>query len=310
MKNKTLHVLLISFVAVAFYSSETNAQSCNDPNPKGNNQDTRICNDNGDWRDGQAEQAEGTFYSFFENTDDSGNEMVIFDNQYSKNFEIRWDLAKDYSDDVVGGTGWEFGNTSRDIGYWVGNVSSNAKGKNGDQRLIYGAYGWTCNSTTNANAQAQEYYIIDSWEGNGQFVPWDPSANRNATKIDDVSVSINYKRSNGTTASKNVTYDIYAVNVPARAQYCGDGRDRAFQQYWSVRRDGDKGKGNLAEVIDLSRHYNAWYNATKGSNDGITTFRRWHVNKGYVIMAAEAFGTVNFEHKGSLNSSVWSNNGN
>jgi len=248
--------------------------------------DRNIC----DPGNGTTGNFNGTWYSYYEGSsqNDRSNcdvKMRVYDDN-NNHFRIDWDQNSTWQEDVVGGVGWSRGSDTRKIGSNIGQFTSNSSS---NPRAIAGVYGWTCvsaNRTQDPNTSAQEYYIVDSWVGSNQFIPWDENANAPATPL----------RSNGqdvTVSANGGTYKVYKVGRDG-PQYCGNGSSRKFDQFWSVRTSSLSTGSNRS--IDFASHDNIW------DNHG---FRSSKVKNGYQILMGEAFGHNDFRHKGAIDGSVW-----
>ncbi|MDO6575539.1 glycoside hydrolase family 11 protein, partial [Staphylococcus pasteuri_A] len=75
------------------------------------------------------------------------------------------------------------------------------------------------------------------------------------------------------------------------AQYCGNGDNRQFKQYWSVRRSPTSTGSN--QELDFGPHANRWDNSDLG-------FKTNGIANGYQILAIEVFGDANLNHKGAV----------
>lgn len=219
----------------------------------------------------------GYFYTWFEasSASTSGCKTRLEVGGSKRHFATFWDMEKEWTEDAVGGMGWTNGGDTRKFGYQVKSLSSNSK----LQKALVAIYGWSCNGSS-----IEEYYVVDTWAGGGQFVPWDENANNPAKSL--------------TTVSANgATYDVYKVgrNGP---HGCGSG-NKSFDQYWSVRRGANGIKKN--KKIDFGPHVNKW------DNYG---FDKSGLPNGYVVLASESFGDANVEHKGSMGAVVWWRGGN
>lgn len=218
----------------------------------------------------------GHFYSWFElskNDIKTCKVKIGFYNEATRHYRAEWSMPKSWNEDAIGGLGWNSGARYRKIGYNIGELSSNSS----NQKALVAFYGWACSGNT-----SQEYYVVDSWKGPDQFVPWDETAGAPA-------------KSKGTVNANNATYDVYVVNRNG-AQYCGNGEDKSFKQYWSVRRSPTATGKNQA--IDFGPHVNRWDDSDIGFKaDGITN--------GYQILATEIFGDANVYHSGATDISLW-----
>lgn len=246
--------------------------------------DRQICNPG----NGTSGAFRGLFYSYYEGSSQNDRwncdvKFRIYDDG-SRHFRIDWDQNQTWGEDVVGGMGWTWGWDRRKIGYNFGEFTSNAGTK-----AIAGVYGWTCGSRDRnryPNTAAQEYYIVDTWSGSGNFVPWDENRNAPANPI----------RKNGRDViidANGGKYKVYKVRRNG-AQYCGNGSARGFDQFWSVRTSSlstgvDRG-------IDFANHDNVWDDYGFSSN---------RVRNGYQIVMGEAFGHANFRHKGAVDGTAW-----
>lgn len=218
----------------------------------------------------------GHFYSWYElSSADITNcdvNLTLLSNEYRR-FKTTWNMPATWSEDAVGGLGWEQGSSTRRLSYQVNELTSNSQ----NQRVIVGLYGWSCEEDT-----SQEYYVIDTWFGDQAFVPWDETIAGPANKVTSIQ-------------TQHGIYDIYVLNRNG-AQYCGNGEPRSFQQYWSVKQIPT----DLANkhIINFSEHLDHWQQTDLGFNtDGLES--------GYQIFVAEIFGDANVNHKGSVDISVW-----
>lgn len=247
--------------------------------------DRTICNPGG----GTSGFYNGDFYSFFEassQNDVSNCDVKIRLRQSIRGrFNIDFNQNETFGEDAVGGMGWRNGSDTRTIKYRLNTLTSNSSST---PRVIAGVYGWTCGSndrTRNPSTTAQEYYIVNSWGGSGQFVPFDEQAGGPAVALKqnnrDVIISANGGR-----------YKIYKVRRDG-PQYCGDGTPRAFDQFWSVR------QGPIAapkdSTVTFSTHDNKWDDFGFSSSS---------VRNGYQIVFAEAFGDQGFRHIGTVDMRV------
>lgn len=213
----------------------------------------------------------GQFYTWFENmnVEDCNTRMRVLDNT-RRTYRAFWDQEKNFQADAVGGMGWEFGSSDRVIRYTITNFQSNANTNVVGVKAVAGIYGWTCVSrdrVANPNTSAQEYYIIDDWVGDNEFVPFDDQTEAPAiAKSQEVSAN-------------GGTYKVYVIERNEAPQYCGDGSPRKFTQFWSVRTQ--KTSRNTENTIEFARHSNVW------DDFG---FRATKVSNGYQVVAVEAFG--------------------
>lgn len=222
----------------------------------------------------------GLFYSWFElsqeNINDCDTRLELYKND-GRHFRATWDMAKSWGEDAVGGMGWRYGGKTRKFGYNIGELTTNSD----IQKALIGIYGWSCYKSGRKEI-SQEYYIVDTWKGPGKFVPWDENAGAPA-------------KSKGTVKANGATYDVYKVRRNG-AQFCFNGANKSFDQFWSVRRSPTQiGKNHS---IDFKPHSNRWDN-----ND--LRFQPNGVPSGYQIFAAEIFGDANLRHKGAIDATVW-----
>ncbi|MDO6686172.1 MULTISPECIES: glycoside hydrolase family 11 protein [unclassified Agarivorans] len=218
----------------------------------------------------------GHFYSWFElsqNNIKSCDVKIGFYNDAGRHYRAEWNMAKSWGEDAIGGLGWENGARYRKIGYNVGELTSNSN----IQKALVALYGWSC-----SGSNSQEYYVVDSWKGPGKFVPWDENEGAPA-------------ESKGTVNANGATYDVYLVDRNG-AQYCGNGDNRQFKQYWSVRRSPTSTGSN--QELDFGPHANRWDNSDLG-------FKTNGIANGYQILAIEVFGDANLNHKGAVDLSLW-----
>lgn len=236
-----------------------------------------ICDPAGDSDNGFGSGTyRGHFYSWFEisqNDITTCDVKIGFYNDAGRHFRAQWDMAKSWGEDAVGGLGWPTGSQNRKIGYNVGELSSNSN----LQKALVALYGWSCRGNT-----SQEYYVVDTWQGPGQFVPWDENAGAPAI-------------SKGTVNANGATYDVYVVGRNG-AQYCGNGQSREFDQFWSVRRSPTPVGQN--QQLDFRPHINRWDNSDLG-------FDPQGLANGYQIFAVEIFGDATVNHQGIVDASVW-----
>ncbi|MGY5449922.1 glycoside hydrolase family 11 protein [Agarivorans sp. MS3-6] len=236
-----------------------------------------ICDPAGDSDNGYGSGTyRGHFYSWFElsqNNIKTCDVKIGFYNDAGRHYRAEWNMAKSWGEDAIGGLGWSKGARYRKIGYNVGELTSNSS----IQKALIALYGWSCSGST-----SQEYYVVDTWKGPGQFVPWDETAGAPAS-------------SKGTVNANGATYDVYLVDRDG-AQFCGSGDSRKFKQYWSVRRSPTKTGDN--HNLNFGPHVNRWDNSDLG-------FKRDGLANGYQILAIEIFGDANTNHKGAVDVSLW-----
>ena len=225
----------------------------------------------------------GAFYSWFElasdNTESNCTNKITFIGDHKRHFRINWRMPRSWSEDSIGGMGWEKGKVNRKIAYNISQLKSNSP----RQKALVAVYGWSCSKTKNRSI-SQEYYIVDSWAGPGKFVPWDENANDGngspATPL-------------GSVSANGATYDFYKVRRNG-AQFCFSGNSRSFDQFWSVRRT--KNKTGRSNTIDFKPHSNKW------DNRG---FKPKGLSNGYQILAVEVFGDANLNHSGTIDVKTW-----
>jgi len=273
-KYKTALVISAGLFATAFTTMDSHAA------------DRRICNPG----NGITGTFGGDFFTYFEsstaNDERNSNVCITLTNTPNRGeFTIDFNQPRTFKEDVVGGVGFANGSPTRVINYELKEIKSNSSlNKN-----IAGVYGWTCGSRDRAKfpkTKAQEYYVVNSWTGRGQYVPFDENAGREATPIKEI-------RANG------ATYDIYVVGRDG-PQFCGDGTSREFEQFWSVRRGrlpAGTGKNNQ-RTVDFANHVNAW------RSEG---FSRDKVRNGYQVVFGEAFGAGpnnGKRHVGTVNARI------
>jgi hypothetical protein len=267
MKLKMLALTIISVASLLSIPSTTHAASIT----------KTICDPAADSDSGFGSGTyRGHFYSWFELSQNDIKDCKVkigFYNDAGRHFRAEWDMARSWGEDAVGGLGWSSGTRSRKIGYNVGELSTNSP----IQKALVALYGWSCRGNT-----SQEYYVVDTWKGPGQFVPWDENISAPA-------------QSKGTVRANGATYDVYVVDRNG-AQYCGNGESKAFEQFWSVRRSPTSVGSN--QSMDFRPHVNRWDNSDLG-------FDRRGLGNGYQIFAVEVFGDANRNHKGAVDASVW-----
>lgn len=239
-----------------------------------------YCNDAAGTRNGNE------FYTWFElssgNKNTCDTRLALYPN--GRRFRATWDMEQSWGEDAVGGMGWQTGGDNRKIGYRVYNLETNSS----IQKAIVAMYGWSCHQS-GSTQYSQEYYIVDTWDGSGKFVPWDENANSGSGAP---------ASSIGTVSANGATYDVYKVGRNG-AQYCFNGANRSFDQFWSVRQS--PASINKNRFIDFKPHADEW------DDDG---FKKAGVDNGYQILAAEIFGDANVEHKGYIDATVWWRGGN
>ena len=186
-----------------------------------------------------------------------------FNDENFRSYRVEWDLDRTFSADAVGGMGFGSGSPQRRLTYRVDNFNSNVSN---DQRALVAVYGWSCEASTNTN---QEYYVVDTWTGSGQFVPFDGSqANNEAVQV------------GRTIRSNGGTYRFYRVERSG-ANFCVADQNAEFVQLWSVRQ-GRRTTGRN-QNIDFVNHFNRF-------NDRDLGLVGRGLSNGYQIMAVEAFG--------------------
>jgi len=218
----------------------------------------------------------GQFYSWFELSQNNIKDCTVkigFYNDANRHFRAEWKMAKSWDEDAVGGLGWSAGSLNRKIGYNVGELTTNSN----IQKALVTLYGWSCRGN-----KSQEYYVVESWAGATQYVPWDENVGAPAT-------------SKGTVYANDETYDVYVVDRYGK-QYCGRGDERGFKQYWSVRRSPTTVTED--QELDFRPHVNRWDNSDLG-------FDRLGLGNGYQVFGIEIFGDENVEHEGVIDASAW-----
>ncbi len=219
----------------------------------------------------------GQFWSWFElsqnNINNCDTKIKLYDS--GRHFRAEWNMAKSWGEDAVGGMGWDNGGSNRIIGYNVGELTSNSD----IQKAIVALYGWSCYKSGNTE-YSQEYYVVETWKGPGQFVPWDESKGAPASSIKT------YYR-NGSN------YKLYRLPRNG-AQYCFNGNNRNFDQYWAVRQSPTEIGKN--QTINFKKH------SQEFNKQG---FKLSGLKNGYQILAAEIFGDANRNHKGVIDASMW-----
>lgn len=263
-------VISASLLAMAFTSTQSHAAS------------RTICNPG----NGINGNFGGDFFTYFEAStkDDVANRDVcitLSNTPARGNFTIKFNQNETFSEDVVGGVGFANGSPTRVITYVLNSLKSNSS----LNKTIAGVYGWTCGSRDRKRfpkTTAQEYYVVNSWTGSGRFVPFDENKQREATPIRSI-------QANG------ATYDIYKVRRNG-AQFCGDGKSRSFDQFWSVRRKKLGVSSKRERKVSFKEHSNAW---------AISGFSSDKVKNGYQIVFGEAFGAgPEQRHQGSINARI------
>ena len=238
------------------------------------------------------------FYSWFERSskDDLGTCKVRLERETDRprHFRAVWSQNQTWSEDAVGGMGWDAGRTWRRIGYNIGSFEGSV-----NLRSVATLYGWTCGSRDRQrypNTAAQEYYVVDTWKGGGQFVPWDENLGSEARPI----------RRNGSIVQYGANGGLYRIYVVDRngAQYCGNGQSRAFKQYWAVRQHNRWSGGKQFKKAPLGTNNRITFSvhADQWARHG---FSEDKVGNGYQIFAAEVFGSANATNSGHLDASVW-----
>lgn len=133
-------------------------------------------------------------------------------------YAVTWDLGA--RGNLVVGTGWKPGSTSRTVGY---RADAFEPGVNGYLTL----YGWSTDPLI-------EYYVVDSWGAN--FTPPGPEA-----------------ASLGTVESDGGTYRIYRTTRVDKPSIRGT---QTFDQFWSVRTE--KRPQGADNTITFANHVAAW----------------------------------------------------
>jgi hypothetical protein len=190
---------------------------------------------NGVYNDG------ATFVSLYANQVNSSSIQVL-NNRY-RNVRMSWDNKDDNAADVVLGAGWGWNNQvmPKNISYKVDSwsITRGSDSNNG----VFGVYGWSCagaDGIKKANGEAEnnvEFYVVDRWLGNSQWVPYDGST-RMASKE--------------TFRANGADYKIYQSSTYQRANACG-GNDQKFHQVWAVRQGKKTGTGATgATNVDMA----------------------------------------------------------
>lgn len=273
MKTK---LLLIGLLASATALASTSPASA---------QDRRICNPG----NGISGFFQGRFFTWFENSSQNDRAncdvQILLRSGTTRRFRASWDQNRTFSEDAVGGMGWGSGRAGRRFTYNISTFTSNRA-----LRAIAGIYGWTCVSgdrQRNPRTSAQEYYVIDTWSGSGNFVPFDENRRGPALQLRDRNNNPVFVR-DGT----NGTYRVYRVRRNG-AQFCGDGSPRSFDQFWSVRTTKRATGGN--RNINFQPHADRW------DDFG---FRPNSMSNGYQVLAVEAFGDEAQRHTGVFEATV------
>lgn len=169
----------------------------------------------------------------------------------------RWN-GDSNTDDYVTGLGWgaSSANLTRSITYNVRKYNprrTNTSATVGVSTM--GVYGWLCPT---GNEEMVEYYIVDSWLGRGNFIPFDGSFRKTA--------SINGQN-----------YRFYSTGTVTRGNGCG-ADDATFRQLWAVR-TSKKTRGT--RTIKMRDFFDAWDNVSRVDTSAPA---------GYQIVSLEGFG--------------------
>jgi endo-1,4-beta-xylanase len=159
--------------------------------------------------------SEGTNNGYYYSWWTDGSASSTYNNGGGGQYSVSWNGN---TGNLVGGKGWNPGNTGRSINY------SGTYSPNGNSYLS--VYGWTRSSLI-------EYYVVESYGS------WDPSS---AAQL------------KGTVTCDGANYKILSTwryNAPSI-----DG-NRDFQQFWSVR-NPKKNAGGVSGTVSFQCHANAW----------------------------------------------------
>jgi len=155
---------------------------------------------------------DGFYYTFWKDGGDACMKLGA-----ASAYSMEYKLGRS---NMVAGTGWEIGSTTRKVGYHAAEFEA---GTNSYLTL----YGWTTDPLV-------EYYVVDSWGSN--FTP--PG--------EDAPVL-------GTIEADGGTYNIYRTQRVNKPSIRGT---QTFYQYWSVRTE--RRAIGVKQSIDFPAHVAAW----------------------------------------------------